>query len=114
MKKFVSLLLVFLLSLSFAACVERTPNPSGETIDLEIFVSSSEVSSRSDDAYVREKIQEAFYEDRGIKVNLNVQVLSESDFNTTMANKMAGNSWDAAVGYIGQAGIDEIMISQNV
>lgn len=27
---------------------------------------------------------------------------------------MAGNSWDAAVGYIGQAGIDEIMISQNV
>lgn len=65
MKKFVSLLLVFLLSLSFAACVERTPNPSGETIDLEIFVSSSEVSSRSDDAYVREKIQEAFYEDRG-------------------------------------------------
>lgn len=114
MKK-LGLFLAFLMLFSFAACDGPVgPSAGGETVTLNIFMASPDFSARSDDAYVREKIEEAFYRDRGKKISLNVQVYSESDFNTTMSTKMAGNSWDVAISYLGQAGIDEIMISQNV
>lgn len=124
MRKIFTVILAFLLAFSVTACKKKTSNPSSESSSqpggevtaqkVVIYVSSGEMSAKNDDAYVKSKIEEKFYQDRGKKIDLDVQVYSESDFNDVMANKMAGNSWDAAIGYIGQAGIDEIVISQNV
>ncbi|MBQ8725881.1 MAG: hypothetical protein IJY84_02125 [Clostridia bacterium] len=122
MRKLLILILTLIMALSAVACGEESVQSGSsdsaggdDTVHtVTIYVSSGEMSAKNDDAYVKSKIEEKFYQDRGIKINLDVQVYSESDFNDVMSNKMASNSWDAAVGYIGQAGIDEIVISQNV
>ena len=131
MKRVLTFILAIVLAFSIVGCKK----PSSESVGgpesvggtesvggsedntvhtVTIYVSSGEMSAKNDDAYVKSKIEEAFYRDRKIKIDLDVQVYSEKDFNDVMSNKMASNSWDAAVGYIGQAGIDEIVISQNV
>lgn len=118
MKKLLCMLMACLLVAGFAACGgDKNPTSSGGdngVHTLNIVMSSGEISAKSDDNYVKSKIEEKFLKDRGIKISLNVEVYSESDFNTVMSNRMASNKWDAAVGYLGQAGIDEIVISQNV
>lgn len=114
MKKILSLFLTMFVGLSAVACSHEPPSTGGEAQTVTIIVSSAEISAKSDDAYVKSVIEEKFYKDRGQKLNLDVQVYSESDFNQVMANRMASGEWDAAAGYIGQAGIDEIVISQNV
>ena len=119
MKKLLALLMIVVCAFTAVSCGKTNSGSGGgnkddETHTLNIIVSSSEIAERSDDNYVKSKIEEKFYQDKGVKIDLQVQVYSESDFNTVMSNKMAGSSWDAAVGYIGQAGIDEIVISQNV
>ena len=120
MKKFLTLFLASTCILSTTACGGGANNSStngggnAEVQDLTIIMSSTEISAKNDDAYVKEIIQNKFYEDRGIKINLDVQVYAENDFNDVISNRMASGKWDAAIGYLGQAGIDEIVISQNV
>ncbi len=119
------MLLAIVFAVGLTACGKRNNGDSGSsgggnnggdntTHTINIYISSGEMTVRGDDEYVQKKIQDKFYQDRGYKIDLNVQIYSESDFNTTMSNKMATSDWDAAIGYIGQAGIDEIVISQNV
>ncbi|MDY2879724.1 MAG: hypothetical protein SOT34_02115, partial [Candidatus Borkfalkiaceae bacterium] len=118
MKKIVCLLLILSCAFFSVSC-KRGGDSVGTGGDEEakkvtIIVSSGEISAKSDDAYVKKTIEDKFFADRGKRIDLDVQVYSEKDFNDVMANRMASGKWDAAVGYIGQAGIDEIVISQNV
>lgn len=117
MRKFLTIVLAVMLAVLAVSCGGGSESSGGKddtTHTVTIIVSSGEISAKNDDAYVKQVIEEKFYQDRGIKINLDVQVYSESDFNDVMSNRMASNKWDAAVSYIGQAGIDEIVISQNV
>lgn len=120
MKKVFALLLAAMLFSLCAGCTKKNPDTSdsagssGEAQKVTIIVSSGEISAKTDDAYVKKIIEDKFYADRKKKIDLDVQVYTEKDFNDVMANRMASGKWDAAVGYIGQAGIDEIVISQNV
>lgn len=121
MKKILTGFLALMFTLSVASCGGAKTSESqsagggdGETHPVTIIMSSGEISAKNDDAYVKQIIEDKFYEDRGVRINLDVQVYTESDFNEVMSNRMASGKWDAAVGYIGQAGIDEIVISQNV
>lgn len=87
-------------------------NPSGETTELTILMSSDYLKGSNEDNVIK-AVQEKFLEDTGISIKLNTLVYSKSDFADAASNVLASSSWDAAVSYLGNAGIDDKLIRQN-
>ena len=89
--------------------------PSGERpkgTQVVVYMSGDYVAG-SDEDRVKEVIEQKFWEDTGLSIDLDFRLKTTSDFNQSMTNAMASASWDAAVSYLGHAGIDEVLIREN-
>lgn len=115
--------LAFGLTLCSCSGGEESKKPSvswndAEKTTITVYVDASNIYGTyvkgSDEAYVKETVEKKFYEDTGYAVNFDIQYCSHSTFNTQFSGVMTSGRWDAAVGYLGQAGIDEIALSQDV
>ncbi len=103
----------FGMLLAMAACGEPG-EPGGDGTrpagtEIVIFMASDKVAGTNESA-VKAAVEEKFWEDTGISIDLNIQIKNKSDFASTMTNAMASNSWDAAVSYLGIAGVDDNLI----
>lgn len=113
-KKILTLALCALLSLSaLAGCVNKdkdndNPNPSGETQRLTVYMSGY-IACADDDA-VKEAIEKKFAKDTGINLKLNFKIFSKGNFNTKFGNVVSRDTWDAAMSYLGHAGIQSLAI----
>lgn len=118
LKKILTLALCALLSLSaLAGCSNSNtpgggptddPTPSGETKRLTVYMSG--YIACSDDDAVKAAIEEKFAKDTGIKINLNFKIFSKENFNSKFGNVVSRDTWDAAMSYIGHAGIQSLAI----
>ena len=63
---------------------------------------------------VEERIESKFKEDTGLNLDLEIMYESHATFNNKFGAVMAGGDWDAAVGYLGQAGLNETVLGQDV
>lgn len=68
----------------------------------------------SDEAYVKDAIEKKFYEDTGNAVNFNINYETHDTFSTKFGAVMTTGQWDMAISYLGQAGMDEIVLKQDV
>ncbi len=111
-KKILTLALCALLSLSaLAGCASNDndkPNPSGETQRLTVYMSG--YIACSDDDAVKEAIEAKFAKDTGINLKLNFKIFSKGNFNTKFGNVVSRDTWDAAMSYLGHAGIQSLAI----
>lgn len=129
MKKLICLLLVIAAVFGLAACGEREDEPGGDSnlsweeakknaVTITAYVDESNVYGAyikgSDEAYVKDTIEKKFYEDTGYAVNFNINYESHATFNTKMGGVMTTGQWDIAVGYLGKAGLDEVVLKQDV
>lgn len=131
MKKILSLVISLLLVFVIVGCGnEKDPNKGDDTstttwaeaknslIKITIYVDESNVYGPyvkgSDENYVKEEIQKKFWEDTGIGIDLDIKYESHATFSNSFSGVMATGSWDAAVSYIGQAGLEETILNQNV
>lgn len=108
------LLCVLLLSGIFVGC-GGTNEPggggqteTGDTKRLTIYLSDYIACSNDDE--VKKAIETKFKNDTGISIDLNFKLFAKSDFNSKFGNIVSRDTWDAAVSYIGHAGINSIAI----
>lgn len=127
-KAVVCCMLAALLCLAGFGCSKKNPDPvpdtgkvdfdSAEKTTITIYVDASNIYGTyikgSDENYVKERIERKFYEDTGYAVNFNIQYCSHSTFNTQFTGVMTSGRWDAAVSYLGQAGLDDIALDQDI
>ena len=87
-------------------------------VEITIYVDESNVYGPYvkgvDENVVEEAIERKFWEDTGLAIKLNILYESHSTFSTTFGAVMAASSWDACVSYLGQAGIEETILNQDV
>lgn len=121
MKKLLKSITAAFLAATTLLCVSSCKkNPADSSADdkptttIKVMISSDEISAASEDSAVKAAIEKKFYEDTGEKINLQVTVYTNKDFTTAMSTQMTTKNWDAAVDYIGQAGIETLMFEQNV
>ena len=118
-KKILTLALCALLSLSaLAGCVNGNnggnkpgpdnPGTGGETQRLTVYMSG--YIACSDDDAVKEAIEAKFAKDTGIKIKLNFKIFSKENFNSKFGNIVSRDTWDAAMSYLGHAGIQSLAI----
>lgn len=121
-------MLAALLCLSVFGCSRKDPDPTpgpgtvdfdnAEKTKITIYVDASNIYGTyvkgSDENYVKETIERKFYEDTGYAVDFNIQYCSHSTFNTQFTGVMTSGRWDAAVSYLGQAGLDDIALDQDI
>lgn len=118
-KKILTLALCALLSLSaLAGCVNGNnggnkpdpdkPGTGGETQRLTVYMSGY-IACADDDA-VKEAIEKKFAKDTGINLKLNFKIFSKGNFNTKFGNVVSRDTWDAAMSYLGHAGIQSLAI----
>lgn len=67
-----------------------------------------------DENVVEEAIAKKFFEDTGNAIKLDVIYETNATFNTNFGAVMSASSWDAAVNYVGQAGIEDTILDQDV
>lgn len=134
MKKIFKAVSCCVLALGFTACglgdgsanSENTGNSSVGNVSFDdatktkitIYVDASNIYGTyikgSDENYVKETIERKFYEDTGYAVDFNIQYCSHSTFSTQFTGVMTSGRWDAAVSYLGQAGLDEVALNQDI
>lgn len=136
MKKFLSLLLVFLLAFGALSCKKKKTSEStsesvsssvsrpswesvkGDAIELKIYVDESNVYGAyvagSGENSVKEAIEKKFYEDTGNAIDLKIMYNTHDTFGNQFGGVMSTGQWDAAVSYLGQAGLEETVLNQNV
>ena len=83
----------------------------GEATQLTVFIASDKVKG-TNESKVTEAVERKFEEDTGKAVKLNFLVYNKSDFASAVENSKASSSWDAAVSYLGIAGVDDNLIRQ--
>ena len=113
LKKLLIFVLCALLSVTMITGCNKNDDPgnntgSGETKRLTVYL--SDYIAGSQDAAVKAAIEEKFEKDTGIKIDLNFRLYSMSDFNVNFGNVVSRETWDAAVSYIGHAGINQVAI----
>ena len=89
-------------------------NPSvstGDPTQLTVFIASDKVKG-TNESRVTEAVEKKFEEDTGKAIKLNFLVYNKSDFASAVENSKASSSWDAAVSYLGIAGVDDNLIRQ--
>lgn len=128
MKKLLCAALAAFMLLGLCACRDSgtpTPKPSGSweeakknAAEITVYVDASNIYGSyikgSDEAYVKDAIEKKFYEDTGNAVNFQVNYESHATFNTKFGGVMTTGKWDMAVSYLGQAGLDEVVLKQDV
>lgn len=128
MKKLLCAALAACMLLGLCACRDSgtpTPKPSGSweeakknAAEITVYVDASNIYGSyikgSDEAYVKDAIEKKFYEDTGNAVNFQVNYESHATFSTKFGGVMTTGKWDMAVSYLGQAGLDEIVLKQDV
>ncbi len=134
MKKIIPILLSVVSALSFAGCgKEKTPaNTSsggittnatweevkGSATPITIYVDESNVYGSyiagGEESYVKEQIEKKFYEDTGNAINLKIMYETHETFTSSFGGVMSTGQWDAAVSYLGQAGLEETVLNQDV
>ena len=68
----------------------------------------------NDEAYVKDCIEKKFYEDTGNAVNIEIMYETHDTFGNKFGGVMSTGGWDAAVSYLGQAGLEETVLEQGV
>ncbi|MBQ7923695.1 MAG: hypothetical protein IJ329_00155 [Clostridia bacterium] len=85
---------------------------------LTIYLDESQVygvyQAGSQEAAVEAAISEKFKQDTGLNLDLEIMYESHATFTNKFGAVMAGGDWDAAVGYLGQAGLNETVLTQDV
>lgn len=84
---------------------------TGEPTQLTVFIASDRVKGMNE-SRVTEAVQKKFEKDTGKAIKLNFLVYNKSDFASAVENSKASSSWDAAVSYLGIAGVDDNLIRQ--
>ena len=105
-----------LLVLSVAACgngkVSSTGSGNGGTTEptrLTIFMASDRLKG-SNESKVISAVEDKFLADTGKAIDLNILIYNKSDFANAVTSSAASSSWDAAVSYLGIAGVDDNLI----
>ncbi len=85
---------------------------------ITIYLDESQVygvyQQGSEEASVEQAIEQKFKQDTGLNLDLQIMYESHATFNNKFGAVMAGGDWDAAVGYLGQAGLNDTVLGQNV
>ena len=84
---------------------------TGDPTQLTVFIASDKVKG-TNESRVTEAVEKKFEEDTGKAIKLNFLVYNKSDFASAVENSKASSSWDAAVSYLGIAGVDDNLIRQ--
>lgn len=115
-KKVVACVLVALSMFSVVSCKGKgsseSVNGGNSTLEptkLTIFMASDRLKG-TNESKVTAKVEEKFLQDTGKAIKLNVLVYNKSDFADAVTNSAASSSWDAAVSYLGIAGVDDNLI----
>ncbi|MCI8412703.1 MAG: hypothetical protein HFE47_01215 [Clostridia bacterium] len=132
MKKVLGLVLAVFMAFAVTACGNsdngNNPSGNGEKVPWEtakrnaakvtIYVDESNIYGAyvkgSDEAYVKDCIEKKFYEDTGEAINMEIMYETHDSFNTRFGGVMTTGQWDAAVSYLGQAGLEETVLTQDV
>lgn len=85
---------------------------NNEPTTLTILMSNDFLKG-SNEAKVIDAVEKKFKEDTGKSIKLNTLVYSKGDFADAASNVLPSDKWDAAVSYLGMAGIDDKLIRQN-
>ena len=99
---------------------ERLPweDVKNNRVTITIYVDESNVYGAYvkgvDENVVKEAIEKKFYEDTGNAVNFNILYESHSTFSNAFSPVMGSSAWDCAVSYLGQAGLEDTVLSQDV
>jgi len=116
LKKVLSCVLMALLVLSVAACgngkESSTDSGNGGTTEptrLTIFMASDRLKG-SNESKVISAVEDKFLADTGKAIDLNILIYNKSDFANAVTSSAASSSWDAAVSYLGIAGVDDNLI----
>ena len=121
MRKIIKQILIGLLAMAFilgaAACSDRPEREPGNTDSVEatqltVFIASDRVKGVNE-SKVTETVERKFKEDTGKAIKLNFLVYNKADFANAVGNSMASSSWDAAISYLGIAGVDDNLIRRN-
>lgn len=85
---------------------------------LTIYLDESQVygiyQQGSQEATVEQAIEQKFKADTGLNLDLEIMYESHGTFNNKFGAVMAGGDWDAAVSYLGQAGLNDTVLGQDV
>lgn len=128
MKKLLCTLLAVFMIFTISAC-DRGPKDPGtgglsweeakeNATEITVYVDASNLYGTyvkgNAEAYVKDTIEKKFYEDTGNAVNFKVNYESHNTFTTKFGAVMTTGQWDMAVSYLGQAGLDEVVLKQEV
>ena len=128
MKKILGLTLAFLFAFGCSACKKNSGNSNstneptsesvarptweqvkGDAVELKIYVDESNIYGAyvagSAEKTVKEAIEKKFYEDTGNAVDIQIMYQTHDTFNNAFGGVMTTGQWDAAVSYLGQAGL---------
>ncbi len=135
MKKLLVLFLALVLALGCVACgggnnststsekesVSTKPSweqVKNDAIEVKIYVDESNIYGAyvagSGENAVKEAVEKKFYEDTGNAIDLKIMYLTHDTFSKAFGGVMTTGQWDAAVSYLGQAGLEETVLNQNV
>lgn len=132
MKKVLGLLLAVLMVFAVGACsVDDGGNGGGGGGDKVPWETAKRSASKvtiyvdesnnygayikgSDEEYVKDCIEKKFYEDTGNAINIELMYETHDSFSTRFGGVMTTGQWDAAVSYLGQAGLEETVLTQDV
>ena len=89
-----------------------------QRVPVKIYLDESNVYgtyvSGTDENIVKEAIEKKFWEDTGNAIDLQIRYESHATFTDNFGLAKLGNQWDAAVSYLGQAGIEETILNDDV
>ncbi|MBQ7165153.1 MAG: hypothetical protein IJR61_07470 [Clostridia bacterium] len=133
MKKIIVLLLVLCVGTALFSCKkEKVKDSTGEgtsasqtweeaksnSVKITVYMDESNVYGAyvrgSEEKFVKDAVEKKFWEDTGNAIDLNVIIESHSTFSNSFAGVMSTGAWDAAVSYLGQAGLEETVLNNDV
>lgn len=127
MKKLLTLIMVLCLVIGGASCKDKGKTSGGASTweeakqnatRLTIYMDESNVYgpyvNGGDEAYVKDAIEKKFWEDTGNAIDLNITVYPHDNFFSSFSGVMTTSRWDAVVSYLGQAGLEETVLNQDV
>ncbi|MBQ7374329.1 MAG: hypothetical protein IJW64_07220 [Clostridia bacterium] len=134
MKRILVLFLVLILAFGALSCKKRKNTEStsesvsasesrpswdavkGDAVELKIYVDESNIYGAyvagSGENAVKEAIEKKFYEDTGNAIDLKIMYNTHDTFSSNFGGVMSTGQWDAAVSYLGQAGLEETVLNQ--
>lgn len=130
MKKLLVLLLAVCMAFTCMACNGKGKTSTGgdqklpweqaknEATEIKIYMDESNVYGSyiagGEENIVKDAIEKKFYEDTGNAINLKIMYHTHATFGTAFGGVMSTGQWDAAVSYLGQAGLEETALNQNI